>query len=112
MGDAQQPAADGGAGEERDRRLARLQRLSAALINSYRDLLAAAPVNDAPAASDVDTARLRAASSSLVANVEGLLALIRELRLDVFVQGLSAEASPSSGAAAGGPTGVVAASFR
>lgn len=74
------------AAEERDRRLARLQRLASGLINAYRALLAAAPVNDAPAASDVDTARLRSAGSSLVANVDGLLALIRELRLDIFVQ--------------------------
>ena len=72
--------------EERDRRLGRLQRHAMALVHTLGALTGAAAVNDAPASNDVDAARLRALSASLVANVEGLLALIRELRLDVHLQ--------------------------
>ena len=47
--------------------------------------MALSHVSDAPASTDVDHARIRAAVASLNANVESLLALIRELRLDTFV---------------------------
>jgi hypothetical protein len=80
------------AAAERDRRLGRLQHHVGALVNAYGALLALAAVNDGPGATDVDTARLRATTAALTAHVDGLLALIRELRLDVFVHGASAAA--------------------
>lgn len=74
---------------ERDRRLARLSRYAACLLSAYGTLLSQAPVNDSPAAAEVELAQLRAATSILMTHVEGLLALIREVRLDAFLLGAS-----------------------
>ena len=75
------------ASAERDRRLARLQRYASSLLSAYGTLLSLAPVSSAPASSDVDLAQLRATTSVLTTHVDGLLALIREVRLDAFLLG-------------------------
>ena len=77
------PAMD--AATERDERSRRLQRLCAALLGTYGTILACAAVPESDTASSVDGARLTAASQSLVASVDGLLALVRELKLDLLV---------------------------
>ena len=70
---------------ERDQRLSRLSRHASSLLSAYGVLLSLAPVSDAPAAADVDLARTRATTAVLTSHVEGLLALLREVRLDAFL---------------------------
>ena len=70
---------------ERSLRLARLQREITSIVSSYGALLNLSAVNDATGATDVDAARIKSSAAVLTAQVEALLGLIRELRLDTFL---------------------------
>jgi hypothetical protein len=71
--------------DERARRLTRLQRASSSLVTSVGSLLALGRVSAGRAAPETDAAMTRASVAQISAHVEQLLALIRELRLDLFL---------------------------
>jgi len=96
--------------EEARVRLARLDRLTAATLSQFGSLVRLAKVDESTAAGAVDAAvdgaRGRAAATSLAVAVEGLLALVEEVKVDAVLQAESSgdQRSPSTEAAAAGAT--------
>ena len=95
------PPADAAAAAaaEASARLSRLTRYSTAALSQLGAMLRAGAIQSDSLTSDADAAvegaQMRAGAASLVASVEGLLALVLELKLDAAMAAAAAAAPPA-----------------